>query len=70
MAQQKEPIVLTCKRCKNTWSYRGTNPYFAACSYCKTSVPLPKHKPLQSGQDLTQAQTAGTAPIQPGGHNG
>jgi hypothetical protein len=60
---QEEPIMLTCKRCKNTWVYHGKNPYVATCSFCKTSISVKKSKVPQSGQDITQAQTVGGVPF-------
>jgi hypothetical protein len=41
---KQEPIVLTCKRCQNVWTYQGNNPYVAKCSFCKTSVSVKKHR--------------------------
>ncbi len=35
-------MKLECKRCKNIWNYRGSNPYCASCSYCKSTVFLKK----------------------------
>jgi hypothetical protein len=30
--------LLKCNRCKNVWKYKGTNPYCANCSRCKSTV--------------------------------
>jgi N-acetylneuraminic acid mutarotase len=64
MVQEKEPIVLTCQRCQNTWEYHGNNPYVATCSFCKTTVSERKHKMvLQAGPTLaSQASSVDTAP--------
>ena len=35
---------LQCQRCNNVWSYKGNNPYFATCSYCRTTVSIKKNK--------------------------
>jgi hypothetical protein len=35
-------IKLECKRCKNSWNYKGANPYCACCSYCKSTVFIKK----------------------------
>ena len=64
--QQKEPIVLTCKRCQNVWEYHGSNPYVATCSYCKTTVSVRKQKVATSGQTLAGTnQIAATIPELP-----
>jgi hypothetical protein len=36
----KKSIKLACKRCQNEWNYRGSNPFYATCSMCKTSVRI------------------------------
>ena len=33
---------LTCERCKNTWIYKGANPYCTNCSRCKSTVYIKK----------------------------
>ena len=35
---------LQCQRCNNIWSYKGNNPYFATCSYCRSTVSIKKNK--------------------------
>jgi len=34
--------VLKCNRCNNIWQYKGTNPYCANCSKCKSTVFIKK----------------------------
>lgn len=33
-------VYLKCKRCSNTWNYKGANKFCANCSKCKTTVYL------------------------------
>jgi hypothetical protein len=40
----KDPVFLICQKCNNKWLYRGRNPYFAICSWCKSTVQVRKHK--------------------------
>ena len=35
---------LHCQRCDNIWHYKGNNPYFATCSYCRSTVSIKKSK--------------------------
>jgi hypothetical protein len=41
---------LKCKRCGNAWIYKGTNPYCASCSHCKSTVFI---KESSLGQVMT-----------------
>jgi len=38
--QQQQNIPLVCQRCGNSWLYKGCNPYFAICTFCKTTVQV------------------------------
>ena len=31
---------IKCQRCGRVWTYRGENPYFATCTFCKTTVSI------------------------------
>jgi len=35
-------MELLCQRCQHQWDYKGTNPYYATCPYCKTKVRVLK----------------------------
>jgi hypothetical protein len=35
-------MILTCKKCKNVWDYKGANSYCACCSRCKSTVFIKK----------------------------
>ena len=35
-------VTLLCNRCKNIWQYKGSNPYCANCSRCKSTVFIKK----------------------------
>ena len=59
--EKQEPIVLTCKRCQNVWEYHGNNPYVAKCSFCKTTVPVLRHKQKATASGLTLAGTGQNA---------
>jgi len=37
---KKEGKELSCHRCGNIWTYKGSNPYVANCSYCKTTIRI------------------------------
>jgi ribosomal protein L37E len=56
---------LRCQRCGRQWVYHGRNPYFALCTFCKTTVSIRKNKieSLQSAQVETQDQTTTVATI-------
>jgi hypothetical protein len=40
----KEPVPLECQRCHNQWVYKGKNPFFAICTWCKSTVQIERHK--------------------------
>jgi hypothetical protein len=40
----KEPVHIICQRCQNQWLYRGRNPYFAICTWCKSTVQIERHR--------------------------
>jgi hypothetical protein len=33
-------ISLTCHRCDYEWKYKGINPYWASCLFCKATVSV------------------------------
>ena len=37
-------LQIKCNRCNRIWSYKGLNPYYATCTFCKTSVNIRKNK--------------------------
>ena len=37
-------LELKCNRCQKIWQYSGSNPYYATCTFCKTSVNVRKNK--------------------------
>lgn len=37
-------VLLNCKRCNNTWDYKGNAPYVTSCSKCKNTVFLSTRK--------------------------
>ena len=41
---QQNEIKLKCKRCQKIWKYTGSNPYYATCTFCKTSVNVIKNR--------------------------
>ena len=53
----KEPVLLECQRCHNRWLYTGHNPYFATCTWCKSTVLIRKHRLVAAvgkGQSLAR----------------
>lgn len=42
--RQQQDVSLVCQRCAHSWRYRGYNPYFAICSFCKTTVQVRRSK--------------------------
>ena len=36
--------LLACRNCFNIWKYFGKNPYYATCTFCKSSVNIIKNK--------------------------
>lgn len=48
-------IQLECSRCKSRWIYRGKNPYFCTCTFCKRSVNIKKGM-IQAGNVIGVAQ--------------
>lgn len=36
-------IDIKCHRCGHEWIYRGLNPFYTGCPYCKTSVKTVKY---------------------------
>lgn len=39
-------VKLKCQRCARVWSYKGKNPYYGQCSFCKSSVNIKKAQVL------------------------
>jgi hypothetical protein len=37
-------IQIRCKKCSRVWWYSGLNPYYATCTFCKTSLNISKNK--------------------------
>ena len=37
-------IQIKCNRCDRIWNYKGLNPYYATCTFCKNSVNILKNK--------------------------
>ena len=35
---------LKCQKCGNLWFYKGNNPFYAVCSYCRTTVSIRKNR--------------------------
>jgi hypothetical protein len=45
-------LQIKCNRCSRVWWYSGLNPYYATCTFCKTSVNVRKNKvQVDSGAD-------------------
>ena len=42
--QTNNGTKLQCQRCGRQWIYHGQNPYFALCTFCKTTVSIKKNK--------------------------
>jgi len=40
--------TLECRKCFRIWQYFGKNPYYATCTFCKTSVNVRKNKVIQA----------------------
>lgn len=64
--KQKSPalgVFIKCQRCGHQWQYRGKNPFFTICTFCRTSVSIRKNrvKPAQSNQVWTLERTAPVA---------
>ena len=36
--------LLACHNCLKIWQYFGKNPYYATCTFCKSSVNIRKNK--------------------------
>ena len=37
-------LQIKCNRCDRIWNYKGLNPYYATCTFCKNSVNIKKNK--------------------------
>jgi ribosomal protein L37E len=61
--QTNNGTKLQCQRCGRQWIYHGRNPYFALCTFCKTTVSIRKNKieSLQSAQVDRPVQTTTVA---------
>jgi hypothetical protein len=42
--QTNKGILLQCHRCPNQWTYRGNNPFYGVCSFCRTTVNIKKNR--------------------------
>ena len=40
----KTGIELKCQKCGKLWFYKGNNPFYAICSYCRTTVSIRKNR--------------------------
>ena len=40
--ENPQKIKLRCQRCLNEWEYQGSNPFYAICSFCRTTVSIKK----------------------------
>jgi hypothetical protein len=39
-----EGVRIKCQRCGHERTYRGSNPFFTSCTYCRTTISLRKIK--------------------------
>jgi hypothetical protein len=37
-------VFIKCQRCGHQWVYRGKNPFFTICTFCRTSISIKKNK--------------------------
>ena len=35
---------IVCHRCDYKWTYRGNNPFYCCCPYCRTTIKIGKPK--------------------------
>ena len=35
---------IVCHRCDYKWTYRGNNPFYCCCPYCRTTTKIGKPK--------------------------
>ena len=42
--ENQQKIKLRCQRCFNEWEYQGSNPFYAICSFCRTTVSIKKNR--------------------------
>ncbi len=61
--QTNNGTKLKCQRCGRQWVHHGHNPYFALCTFCKTTVSIRKNRieSLQSAQVGSPVQTTTVA---------
>jgi acetyl-CoA carboxylase beta subunit len=50
-------LQIKCSRCTRSWWYSGLNPYYATCTFCKTSVNIRKNN-VQVGNVVDQANSS------------
>ena len=34
--------LVTCHRCEYEWTYKGNNPYYCCCPFCRTTIRIGK----------------------------
>ncbi len=44
---EKEGIKISCHRCKYNWLYKGNNPFYCCCPYCRTTIKIGKNYNLK-----------------------
>jgi hypothetical protein len=52
--------LLKCGKCLRIWPYGGKNPYYATCTFCKSSVNVRKNKVVQLDSVVAALNQAGT----------
>ena len=60
MQTKSDGIIIKCQRCGHQRMYRGKNPFFTICTYCRTSISIKKNevKPTLPNQDWTPVEAA------------
>ena len=53
-------IIIKCHRCGHQRIYRGKNPFFTICTFCRTSISIRKNKVETTlpNQDWTPVEAA------------
>ena len=51
---------IKCFHCGHKWDYKGKNPYYVTCPYCRSQVSVRKYKVLQTGDSPQSPQSAET----------
>ncbi len=47
---------LKCKRCEYEWDYRGKNPYYACCPYCKNQAHVKNNAIVQTNPQVERPE--------------